>query len=129
MTGRPGAAFEPADIGALGAELIALVGRVRPWSTSRWARGTNSAVAYGLVEALVRLTRSLPGTVIPPDARPPRLGDHALADQLAVVGAGLVQACSDASPGHRAAESAAPGAPDVIGDARRLVREAGRQLS
>ena len=116
------AALEPR---ALGDDLRVLIHRVRPWSTTRWARGDNSAVAYQLVLELLALTRRLSAD-LPAEATPLRLGDHALADQLAVVGAMLVEACQR---GQVSPDTTAPRAPDVVGDARRLVREAGRQLS
>lgn len=109
---------------ALAAELNALVRRVRPWPTTRWMRDangdSNADAAYRLVLDLVALTRRVAPEAIGADAVPPRLGDHALADQLAVVGAGFVGACHGTT---------APDAPDVVEGARRLVREAGRQLS
>jgi len=115
----------PSDAGALGDDLRTLTRRVRPWSTTRWARADNSMVAYRLVLDLLALTRLVRADV-PGEARLPRLGVHALADQIAVVGAMLVEACQTAS------DTTAPDAPDLtdlVGDARRLVREAGRQLS
>lgn len=72
---------------ALAAELSRLVERVRPWSLERWSaratggEGSRAEAAYLLVVELAALTPSTPD-----GARPSRLRDLSLADQLAVVG-------------------------------------------
>ena len=93
-------------------EITSLRRRVADWTATRWsARAqpadladaadhggapvpvTRADAAAALVRQLAELGRRA-GSGAPPGMLPPRLGDHALADQLAVVGEDLL-----ASPG------------------------------
>ena len=96
-------------------EITSLRHRVHDWTPGRWsaradpagvrgsagtalgAQPTRGDVAAALVVRLAELGRQA-GTGASEGVRPPRLGDHALADQLAVVGDDLL---------------AAPGLPEV----------------
>ncbi|MHB8340736.1 MAG: hypothetical protein ACYDB7_06120 [Mycobacteriales bacterium] len=86
-------------------EARSLHARVRDFSPARWSAralegpGTRADALYGLIVTLAALGRRA-GSGAPPQATPPRLGDHALADQLAVMVADLV-----ASPGLAEVES------------------------
>lgn len=87
---------EPDDVDRLRVALQRLYDGVARWSDSRWAGqvgdGRSRAdVLFALVLDLAELgTRA--GCGAPSAIRPHRLGSHALADQLAVVGAELVAA-------------------------------------
>jgi hypothetical protein len=85
-------------------ELGSLRHRIQDWTVSRWAARAEPAepldtgptptrgdVAYALVVRLAELSRSA-GSGAPADAVPPRLGDHALADQIGVFADDLLAA-------------------------------------
>jgi hypothetical protein len=96
--------MEEAGTTLLRRELASLRHRIQDWTVTRWrARAepiepldaapspTRGEVAYALVVRLAELSRSA-GSGAPADAAPPRLGDHALADQLAVLADDLLAA-------------------------------------
>jgi hypothetical protein len=73
-----------------------LVGRLRAWSGSAWQASVRPGMSRAgrtvqLLADLVDLGRRA-GAGAPRGATPPRLADHALADQVAVVAADLVRA-------------------------------------
>jgi hypothetical protein len=85
-------------------ELDSLRHRVQDWTVTRWgARAepfepldtgpspSRGDVAYALVLRLAELSRAA-GSAAPPNAVPPRLGDHALADQIGVLADDLLAA-------------------------------------
>lgn len=85
-------------------ELASLRHRVQDWTVTRWAARaeppepldsgpspTRGDVAYALVVRLAELSR-VAGSGAPADAVPPRLGDHALADQIGVLADDLLAA-------------------------------------
>jgi hypothetical protein len=85
-------------------ELASLRHRIQDWTVTRWrARAepsepldaspapTRGEVAYALIVRLAELSYSA-GSGAPADAVPPRLGDHALADQLGVLADDLLAA-------------------------------------
>jgi hypothetical protein len=91
----------------LSREVDRLVGRLRAWSGSAWQASVRPGMsragrAVQLVADLADLGRRA-GTGAPRGAAPPRLADHALADQVAVVAADLVRALEDplTRPGDR----------------------------
>jgi hypothetical protein len=98
--------MEEAGTTLLRRELASLRHRIQEWTVTRWtARAeplepldtgpapTRGQVAYALAVRLAELSRAA-GSGAPADAVPPRLGDHALADQLGVLADDLL-----ASPG------------------------------
>ena len=80
-------------------EIDRLVGRLRAWSGSAWQASVRPGMSRAdrtvqLVADLADLARRA-GNGAPRGAVPPRLADHALADQVAVVAADLVRALED----------------------------------
>ena len=97
-------AMEEAGTTLLRRELASLRHRIQDWTVTRWRAGaepvepldaaatpTRGEVAYALVVRLAELSRAA-GSGAPLDAVPPRLGDHALADQLGVLADDLLAA-------------------------------------
>jgi hypothetical protein len=89
--------MEEAGTTLLRRELASLRHRIQDWTVTRWAARaeplepldtgpspTRGDVAYALVVRLAELSRAA-GSGAPAGAIPPRLGDHALADQLGVL--------------------------------------------
>ena len=85
-------------------ELASLRHRIQDWTATRWAARaepfepldtrpapTRGDVAYALVLRLAELSRAA-GSAAPANAIPPRLGDHALADQIGVLADELLAA-------------------------------------
>ena len=96
--------------------LSRLDNRIRRWSTTRWRASSRSGrvreeVAYELALTLAELARQA-GNGAPPLA-PPLLAAHAIADQLAVLGAELVRA-PDAAAYAEAAAAAIERASELL---------------
>jgi hypothetical protein len=85
-------------------ELASLRHRIQDWTVNRWSARSEPLepldtgpvpsrgdMAYALVVRLAELSRTA-GSGAPAAAVPPRLGDHALADQLAVLADDLLAA-------------------------------------
>jgi hypothetical protein len=89
----------PASEAELAQELRRLRRAIAYWSPARWqvqvGNTTRSDVVFDLVLRLSALAAEAGGQ--PPEAVPPRIGDHALADQLSVVGAALLAASPSAA--------------------------------
>jgi hypothetical protein len=96
--------MEEAGTTLLRRELTSLRQRIQDWTVTRWAARaepfepldtgpipTRGEVAYALVVRLAELSRAA-GSGAPADAVPPRLGDHALADQVGVLADDLLAA-------------------------------------
>ncbi|HSP38639.1 MAG TPA: hypothetical protein VLR26_12880 [Frankiaceae bacterium] len=108
---------DSAHVARLTVDLQQLYGSVLRWSQSRWSSQASDGrsradVGYALILDLAVLGARA-GSGAPPSLRPPRLGDHVLADQLLVLGSELV---------------AAPRADDVAADAAAAVRATRRLL-
>jgi hypothetical protein len=105
------------DLGRLRDDLQRLHAAVAHWTTARWSATvadgrTRDDVLFTLVSDLAVLAARA-GCGAPSSAVPPRLGAHALADQLAVVAGELI---------------GAPGAADVAGEADASLAVARRLL-
>jgi hypothetical protein len=80
----------------LAREVNRLLDRVRTWSPTSWevtiaAGDTRAQRAIRLVDELAVLGRRA-GSGAPPEAMPPRLAPHVLADQIAVLAGDLLDA-------------------------------------
>jgi hypothetical protein len=79
----------------LAREINRLLDRVRSWSPTSWevmigAGGTRAQRAIRLVDELAALGRQA-GSGAPPEATPPRLAPHVLADQITVLADDLLE--------------------------------------
>jgi hypothetical protein len=87
---------EPAQLARLRADLQRLYDAVSRWSDSRWAaRAADGRSRGDVLFALVcdlAVLGARAGSGAPSSTRPARVAPHAVADQLAVVGADLVAA-------------------------------------
>jgi hypothetical protein len=111
-------AGDGADLRKLRGDLARLHAGIAHWTPARWSARTadgrtRADVLFTLVTDLAMLGARA-GCGAPAGTMPPRLGAHALADQLAVVGAELV---------------AAPGAADLAAEADAAVTSVRRLLT
>jgi hypothetical protein len=87
------------SVGELVRDIDRLLGRMRAWSVSAWQASPRPGVSRA--ERAARLARELAalgrraGSGAPDSAELPRLADHALADQVAVLADDLLTALRD----------------------------------